>query len=126
MTKYIALPLLAIVAACAAEVENGAAGDRVDNLVVENLIITDSEIVGVTETETQPTVQPAAPPETPAARQSPAQPKEPATHRPAPAAEPKAPAKTVQPKATPPAEPEVGPAPADGSCPPEHREMGHC
>jgi hypothetical protein len=128
MTRYIALPLLAIVAACAAEVENGEAGDanRVDNLVVENLIITDSEMAGATETETQPTAQPAPPAETPAARQSSAQPKEQDVRRPAAEAQPKAPARPVQPKAAPPAEPKEGAAPPDGSCPPEHREMGHC
>lgn len=125
MTNYTALPLLAILAACSAEVENGAAADanRVDNLFVENLVITDAES---TETEVQPPAQPAPPGETPAARQNPAQPKEQDVRRPAAEAQPKAPAKTVQPKGAPPPEAKEGAAPTDGSCPPEHREMGHC
>ncbi len=130
MTKYAALPLLAILAACATDVENDAAAEanQVDNLFVENLTITDAEIAGATETEVQSAAQPgpSAAPEAPAARPSPAQPKEQAARRPAAEAEPKAPANTAQHKAAPPAEPKAGPAPTDGSCPPEHRELGHC
>ncbi|HVL79795.1 MAG TPA: hypothetical protein VM346_10990, partial [Sphingomicrobium sp.] len=96
MTRFAMLALTALLAACATEVENDTAAEtnQVDNLFVENLIITDAEVAGATEAESQPAAQAAPAPGTPAARATPAQPKEPAAPRPAPAAEPKAPAKT--------------------------------
>ncbi|MGI8705746.1 MAG: hypothetical protein ACR2JJ_08135 [Sphingomicrobium sp.] len=64
MIRYAAVPLLAILAACSAEVENGEAAEAnvIDTLSVNNLVVTNSNsATAVREMETQspPPAQPA-------------------------------------------------------------------
>ena len=116
MLKYAALPLLAALVACSADVDNGQSTEAsaVDTLSVNNLVITETNAVGSNVAETEPTpVQRAETPrsaaETPAARSSRSDPQASTQSAPKPPAE--ADAETEAPEPT---------------CTPEHREMGHC
>lgn len=125
--KYAVLPLLAVLAACSAEVENGQSAEAnvVETLSVNNLVITDANNVDSNLAEAEPAVPvqrtetppPAA--EAPAARAS-------LSER-----ETRAQAKTrtepaPRPPAKPPAEADSETKAPESNCTPEHREMGHC
>ena len=116
MMNYASLPLLAILAACSAEVDNGqsAEANAVDTLSANNLVITETNAVGssVAETEPAPIQRAETPPsaaEAPAVRSSRSELEVRTQSAPKPPAE--ADAETKAPEST---------------CTPEHREMGHC
>lgn len=125
--KYAALPLLAVLAACSAEVENGQAAEAnaIETLSVNNLVIADANEVGSNLAETEPaapvrrteTPPPAA--EAPAARpnRSERETRTQARARTEPA---------PKPLAKPPAEADAETKAPESTCTPEHREMGHC
>lgn len=131
MIKYVAVPVIAVLGACSAEVENGQAAntDRVETLSVNNLVITDAN-TAIASSATEDRVQaPAQPGETAApvaksraARPTTAQPKQQTVRKPSTeqAAKPAA-----KPKPAPAADPKPPQAPAT-TCTAEHREMGHC
>lgn len=130
MMKYATVPLLAILAACSAEVENGEATEAnvVDTLSVNNLVITDSnEAAAVSELETQdpPPAQPAqtATPVTNErdGRTTAAKPKQQTKSSTEAAAKP-----ASKPNAEPGGDSEAEPEAPAGTCTAEHREMGHC
>jgi hypothetical protein len=128
MIRYAAVPLLAILAACSAEVENGEAAEEtvVETLSVNNLIITDSNAaaiagdMGAQAPASQPP-QTAAPADRRNGGATAAEPKQ-QTRPSADAAAKRPPKPSAEPAGNSEPEPE---APA-GTCTPEHREMGHC
>lgn len=137
MFKYAAVPLLAILAACSAEVENGEAAEAnvVDTLSVENLVITNSNTAtAVSEMEMQ-APPPAQPAQTAApvadkrdGRTTAAEPKQQTVRKPSAEAAPKpAPKATPEPNAAAPkAEPKAEPEAPTTTCTAEHRALGHC
>ena len=128
MIKYAAVPVVAILAACSAEVEDSEAADanRIETLSVNNLVITDVNdgTNGMVEAQSP---APAQPRQTTAATAAPrvvtAEPKQ----RPAgePAAEAAAKPSTKS-KTAAPAQPGQPTEASNTACTDEHREMGHC
>ena len=129
MIKSAAVPLLAILAACSAEVENGET-NVIETLSVNNLVITGSNTANAaTEMEGQ-APPPAQPAQTaaPVAEQrdgptSAAEPKQKTVRKPSTEAAAKPPSKTT---AAPSSESEPKPDSPASTCTAEHREMGHC
>ena len=130
MIKYAAVPVIAFLAACSAEVESNQAADadRIETLSVNNLVITGANTVS-TDTATQevPPVQPAqtAAPvaESRTAQTSPAEQKQKAVRKPSTEAAAKP---APKPKAAPAADPKAEPNTPASTCTPQHREMAHC
>lgn len=132
MIRYAAVPLLAILAGCSAEVESGEAAEAnvIDTLSVNNLVITDSNSASaVRETETQ-SPPPAQPAHTAApvadkrdGRTTAAEPKPQTIRKPSTEAAAK---QASKPKAEPAADREAEPEAGADTCTAEHREMGHC
>lgn len=128
MIKYAAVPVIAILAACSAEVEDSQAADanRIETLSVNNLVITEANtaINSAIEAQSPPPAQPAqttastAPPRaaTTEPKQRPA--REPAAEA---AAKPSTKLKTAEP-----AQPGPETEASNAACTDEHREMGHC
>lgn len=126
MIKYAAVPIMAFVAACSAEVENGETADRndVQTLSVNNLIITEANTVSANSAIE---AQPPAPDQrveaaTDRVTAPPAAPEEP-TPRTANKLQAESAPKAG---AAPPAEPTPEAKTPESTCSPEHREMGHC
>lgn len=133
MMKYAAVPLLAILAACSAEGERSEAEtlNTVDTLTVNNMIVAQDDAAtaadNVIQTEEAAPAQagqttaPAA--AAPTGRTAPAEPR-PEIRR-TPATEASSEPATKR-QAAPAAEPKPEASDSETTCPPEHREMGHC
>ena len=120
MSKYASAPILAILAACSAGVENGqvAEANGLDTVTVDNLVVSDTNpAVAGTEAGAVP---PAA--GSPARAARPAQPKQQADRKPSNEASETAPTAATAPEANAKPEPEAPVA----TCTAEHRELGHC
>jgi outer membrane biosynthesis protein TonB len=127
MIRYAGLPVLAILAACSAEVENGEAAEvnTVEILSVNNLVVTDVNTVAA-DTVAERVSPPSQPAQTaaPAKRtQTTPEPKQQTVRKLATDAAPKA---AVKPKPAPPAQPTSETGTSNTTCTAEHREMGHC
>lgn len=131
MIRYAAVPIIAILGACSAEVENSQAEDanRIETLSVSNLVITGANTASgssAPEAEVLPPSQPAQT-STPVTKsrtdETPAEPKQQAARKPSTEAAAKP---TSQPESAAARESKAEPETPASTCTPEHRAMGHC